>query len=141
MKLLTFLGLLTVSVFAVGVVQAQELEPIALNSFAGVPDGIRMALVRDQEGRTLGIVSRLKLQANGKLRQIDVLMPGGRHMVINAGSASYDAYAHRVIVNLTAIQNADATRDLGVMGSAAAKYPTVWTPILLGAQIDSPASQ
>jgi len=33
-------------------------------------------------------------------------------MVINADRASYDADAHRVIVNLTAIQKAEATRDL-----------------------------
>jgi len=112
MKPLTFLGLLTVSVFAGGVVQAQDLEPIALSSFANVPDGITTALVRDQPGRTLGIVSHVKLQTDGKLEQIDVLIPGGRHMVINADRASYDADAHRVIVNLTAIQKAEATRDL-----------------------------
>ena len=54
----------------------------------------------------MGIVSRVKLQTNGKLEQIDVLMPGGLHMVINAGCASYDTDAHRVIVNPTVMQKA-----------------------------------
>jgi len=65
MKPLTFLGLLTVSVFAGGVVQAQDLEPIALSSFANVPDGITTALVRDQPGRTLGIVSTSNSRPTG----------------------------------------------------------------------------
>jgi hypothetical protein len=112
MQSLTFLGLLTIDVFAGGVAQAQDLEPIALSSFANVPEGIRTALVRDQPGRTLGIVSHVKFQTNGKLERIDVLMPGGRHMVINADRASYDADAHRVIVNPTVIQKADATIDV-----------------------------
>jgi hypothetical protein len=106
------IGLLAIGGASIDTALAQDLEPVSLNSFSNAPDGIATAIVNDQLGRTIGIVARVELKTDGRLKQVDVLMPGGRHMVIDSTSASYDAETHRVIANLPVTQTVAADTDL-----------------------------
>ena len=90
---------------------AQDIAPMALNSYSALPDGINTAIVIDQHGTTLGIVSKVETNSTGAPLQVDVLMPGGRQLAVKASAASYDSMAHRVIAETGALQTAQPAHD------------------------------
>jgi hypothetical protein len=111
MKVLAVFGVVTWGVLSASLAKAQDLEPTALTAYADLPDGINTAIVIDQQGRTLGIVAKVELRGDGRPKQVDVLMPGGRHLLIQAPAASYDFEANRVIANFSVTQTADTAHD------------------------------
>jgi hypothetical protein len=78
---------------------ADELAPMALNSFTFVPARITQAIVVDQGGTALGIVAKVDSDASGTPRQVEVLKPGGDTMILAARAASYDPVANRVVAD------------------------------------------
>jgi hypothetical protein len=91
---------------AQGTAAVQDVAPMALNSFSTVPQGISTAIVIDQKGTTLGIVQKVETSSTGSPTKVDVMMPGGRQLVVDATSASYDALSHRVIADQGVVQTA-----------------------------------
>jgi hypothetical protein len=91
--------------------ETQDIAPMALNSYSALPDGINTAIVIDQQGTTLGIVSKVETNSAGAPLQVDVLMPGGRQWAVKASAASYDSMAHRVIAETGALQTAQTAHD------------------------------
>lgn len=96
---------------AQGIAAVQDVAPMALNSYSTVPQGIGTALVIDQKGTTLGIVQKVETSSTGSPTKVDVMMPGGRQLVVDANSASYDAIAHRVIADQGLVQTAATVRQ------------------------------
>lgn len=96
---------------AQGTAAVQDVAPMALNSFSAVPQGIGTAIVIDQKGATLGIVQKIETSSTGSPTKVDVMMPGGRQLVVDATSASYDPLAHRVIADQGVVQTAETVRQ------------------------------
>lgn len=97
MKRLCFLAILGATL--AGPALADELAPMALNSFTFVPARITQAIVVDQGGTALGIVAKVDSDASGTPQQVEVLKPGGETLILAARAASYDPVANRVVAD------------------------------------------
>jgi hypothetical protein len=97
MKRVCFLAFLGATL--TGSAMADELAPMALNSFTFVPARITQAIVVDQGGTALGIVAKVDSGPTGTPRQVEVLKPGGDTMILAARAASYDPIANRVVAD------------------------------------------
>ena len=104
-------GLATAIALLPSIVAAQEAAPIALSSFADMPDRINTAIVIDRTGTTLGVVAKVKTDRMGHPSQVDVLMPGGRRITVPAASAAYDFEAHRVIADTPVLKTAETATE------------------------------
>jgi hypothetical protein len=89
---LSLLTLVPVSAFA------QELSPMTLAGYSGVPYRLKSAVVFDQDGKTVGIVHRVEIDDTGKPIKVEVLEPGGALMLVPSSLASYDPISNEVIV-------------------------------------------
>jgi hypothetical protein len=88
---------------------ADELAPMALNSFTFVPARISQAIVVDQGGAALGIVAKVDSDATGTPQRIEVLKPGGDTMIVAARAARYDPRATREVTDNTMIGAAETS--------------------------------
>jgi hypothetical protein len=117
MKLFQTVSIAAVLIFPAGIAAAQgvaavqDVAPMALNSYSSAPQGINTAIVIDQRGTTLGIVQKIETSSTGNPTKVDVMMPGGRQLVVDANAASYDALSHRVIADQGVIQTAETVRQ------------------------------
>ena len=72
---------------------AQELAPVALNSFSSVPRDIASAKVMDQNRDVIGQVLRVQTDQDGKpLALAFRATKDGRSVVVSAAAVSYDGH-------------------------------------------------
>jgi hypothetical protein len=72
---------------------AEEMAPVALNSFSATPASATSAQVMDQNGHLLGQVDRIQADQDGKPSALSFrAAPGGNTVVISAAAVSYDGH-------------------------------------------------
>jgi hypothetical protein len=98
MKHLCFLAFLGAAVSAPALA-GTDLAPMALNSFTFTPARLSRAIVVNQGGQAVGIVTKVDRGPAGAPLQVEVLKPGGETMILAAGAASYDPVTNRVVAD------------------------------------------
>ena len=72
---------------------AEEMAPVALNSFSAAPANAASAQVMDQNGHLLGQVERIQADQDGKPAALSFrAAQGGNMIVISAAAVSYDGH-------------------------------------------------
>ena len=82
---------------------AQDLAPMALNSFSTPPAGLASAAVVTPRGQAVGHVEQVTTDAQGKPSALAVASPKGR-LTVPAASASYDPSRRLVVADIPAPQ-------------------------------------
>lgn len=79
---------------------AEDLAPMALNSFGIVPPKIQGAPVKDVHGAIVGTVAKIETSVQGKPLRADVNLNGGRMVFLDTINLSYDQNANVLVTAL-----------------------------------------
>jgi hypothetical protein len=90
-----FLSLL---VFSVPAIAAQDFAPVALNSLSATPPKIVAAPVLDQNGTVIGKVRAIATDQDGRPSAMSYVA-GNQLMVVAAPAVSYDAQKNLVVAD------------------------------------------
>jgi hypothetical protein len=84
---------------------ADDIAPMALNSFTSAPPEIASATVFQQDGTTLGNVQGID-RAPGSIEGMKIGVAGSRIISLRANDVSYDAVKNVVVTDMAATKDA-----------------------------------
>lgn len=90
---------------------AEDIAPMALNSFGAVPSKIQGAPVEDAHGAVVGRIAKIEADVEGKPLRADVDLDGGRMVFLDTASLSYDANANILVTSLDQQQLAQLANE------------------------------
>jgi hypothetical protein len=101
------LSLLAVLLLSGAAGAAEDMAPMALNSFSGAPARIAAAPVLDQQGNRLGKVKAVATDQDGRPSALSYTTPDNRLMIVAAPAVSYDGQKNIVVADVSRQQQGE----------------------------------
>jgi hypothetical protein len=83
---------------------SEQLAPMVLNGYSRFPRNIGSANVYDLDGHRVGLVKALDADPTGKPAAMEIWLPSGRSVTVEASNLSYDEQQNTITAGLTDAQ-------------------------------------
>lgn len=84
--------------------KGERMAPMVLNGYSRFPRNIGAAPVYDLDGHRVGLVQKLDVDQTGKPSAMEIWLPSGRTITVEASNIGYDEQRNIVTAGLTDAQ-------------------------------------